>query len=151
MSSTVRKCELYFEGYWLRDELSEMYTYPGIYCVYRCTFNVKTNELTPKELVYIGRAEDVQRRLREHNSYRFDEWEEHFPINDKLCFTYAYMKKANLKICEAALLHEVFPRFNNSRPKIEKKIELQLKVTGYRGPIPKRTTFVPGFGKFLHS
>ena len=100
---------LEFDGYWLKaDSLTEK---AGIYCIYRCTYSQKTDELSVKELLYIGEADNIRRRLCEHK--RFGDCEQSLDAGEQLCYSRALIGQENLRVrAEAALIYHHSPPEN---------------------------------------
>ena len=146
-----RKCHLDFQGYWLENDIVDISPEPGIYCVYRCSYNSTSDVISPKELIYIGLSTNVRRRLLGHKYTNvMKKWKKIFPANDKLCFSYAYLIRANHSICETALLHSRMPKFNSNRKSpLEMHVNLQLKITGAKLFLPRAILFSTKSGSLL--
>ena len=60
-----------FKGYRRESKISTLPTNSGVYGVYRCIFNKDRETVTLNELIYIGKADDLNNRLNNH-----EDWED---------------------------------------------------------------------------
>ena len=54
---------LQFDGYWREINAKGLPACAGNYCVYACEYNNKFNEVSLRDLLYIGESKDVQSRV----------------------------------------------------------------------------------------
>lgn len=99
-----------FDGYWREVNKGGVPDKSGVYCVYACTYDQKTKNLSIRMLIYIGEADDVRVRLATHE--RQEDWETHLEDGEVLCYSFAPSAAANRERCEAALINEHQPPEN---------------------------------------
>jgi len=113
-----KQFDLEFEGYWLEFGKNSVPAKSGVYCVYVCKHNKKTDKISIRDLVYIGESGNVRKRLSDHELQ--DDWESHLRSSETLCYSYAPVTSAYRERVEAALIFkhqpEVNTEYNNSFP-----------------------------------
>ena len=100
-NSIVHRYELDFVGFWTEGRQGAMPAGSGVYCVYACVPQPDTT-LSLLRLLYIGRSENIQRRLCAHEKTGL--WKSLLRDGEKLCYSYASVPSRSLEVCEAALI-----------------------------------------------
>ena len=62
----MKEIQLNFEGYWRESNKGGLPSYSGVYLVYRCVYNDKTNRVTLIDIIYIGKSDNVHDRHIKH-------------------------------------------------------------------------------------
>ena len=88
---------------------SNLPTYPGIYCVYTCTYNPVNNKVVLKKLVYIGQSDNINYRINHHE--RLPDWKKHLKDDEILCYSYANIDGDKERV-EAAMIYKHKPPCN---------------------------------------
>lgn len=101
---------LKFDGYWREENIGGIPSKSGVYCVYECTYNSDTNQVSIHKLIYIGESEDVNDRIA--NQEKWDDWEKHVTFGNELCFSFSGVDSQNRNRVEAALIFEHKPPEN---------------------------------------
>jgi len=99
-----------FEGWWRDVNKSFLPAKSGVYCVYKCTYNVTTDKINPYKLIYIGEAEDVKSRVANHDKYQA--WLKHVGEGNELCFSFGGVGTIDRVRAEAAMIFEHKPPEN---------------------------------------
>lgn len=99
-----------FKGYRLEDNAEGLPEYSGIYIAYRCMYNEETNKVSLTELIYIGQAENLNRRILSHKSS--GDLNRYCLGNETICYSYASVSLNDLDIIENALIFAQQPRLN---------------------------------------
>ena len=100
-----------FDGYWRTPNISWLPAKSGIYCVYACTYNQQEKIVSIKKLLYIGEAENVNKRVSEHE--RWQDWEGELRRGEELCFNAALISpESDRQRAEAAMIHHHKPPCN---------------------------------------
>lgn len=107
----MRKYNLIFKGYWRYNNRKGIPSVSGIYLVYRCTYNPIKKKVLLKEILYIGQADNLNKRHEKHE--KEDEFLNECKGNEVLCYAIAEVKKENLNIVENALIFAQKPRLND--------------------------------------
>ncbi len=100
-----------FDGYWRDENKGGLPAKSGVYCVYECTHNVKDKTVSIHKLIYIGEAEDVKRRVANHEKYR--EWLKHVRKGNELCFSFGGVEATERARAEAAMIFKHKPPEND--------------------------------------
>ena len=113
MNKEKRKVyKITFNGY-RRDKYKEgLPEYSGIYVVYRCVYNSMEKTVTLKEIIYIGKSNNIKNEVCYHA--RRKDFLEEAKNNETLCYTYANVSNSNLDIVENALIFAQKPRLNEN-------------------------------------
>jgi len=91
-----------FKGYWRDEMVSTMPTYSGIYFVYRCTYNSDQDVVSLKELIYVGQADNLKKRICDHRSH--ERFQKQLLAGETLCYSCAKVDKEDIAIVHRALL-----------------------------------------------
>lgn len=100
--------DLKFNGYFVDVEALPMG--PGVFCVYRSSYNSDKKTVSIKELLYIGQKENVHDLTMERD--KLGEWGKCIGTTETLCYSVASLSVESLKPCEAALIYLVKPLLN---------------------------------------
>lgn len=96
-------------GYFIDQNSSSLPESSGIYFVYECTYNLITNSVDIKQLIYIGESEDINNRINNHE--KKEEWLQHVNKGNTLCFSYTLITKERERV-EAAYIFKHQPPVN---------------------------------------
>ena len=97
-----------FSGYYIDVDVIPHKS--GLYCVYRCVHNLQSKTVDIKELLYIGQAENLFNRMKNHE--KIPSWKSELLIGEKLCYSYASVNIENLNRSESALIYINKPKCN---------------------------------------
>ena len=100
---------LEFDGYWREEDIEDIPSKSGIYCVYGCMYG-EGNKLTIGKLIYIGESGNVSDRVNNHKKRKV--WKGYLNKRQKLCFSYAYFYSSHRERVEAALINRHKPPAN---------------------------------------
>jgi len=106
-NSVVHDYDLKFDGYWVSGNEYYLPNYSGIYCVYSCRNNVSDGTVSLIRLLYIGRAENINERHKNHEKKMV--WKSCLNAGETLCYSCAALPKKSLVICESALIYKHHP------------------------------------------
>lgn len=101
-----------FEGYRLDNDIDTLPRESGVYMIYRCVFDQKTDKVELKELFYIGKASDLLQEVKFHK--RREEFLAQAKKGEVLCYSYALVNKLQYDIIENSLIFMQKPRLNNN-------------------------------------
>ncbi len=93
---------LNFKGFWLESHIDSIPFDSGIYCVYACSFNKQTKTVIINKQVYVGEADDVNQRRKNHE--KWPDWKKALSYGEELCFSFAHFDSPNRTRVEAALI-----------------------------------------------
>ena len=107
-----------FNGYRLESNIKTLSTKSGVYGVYRCIYNREKDTVDLKELIYIGKADDINDRINTHE--KWDDWKTYLKRGESICFCYTFIDKNYNERVEAALINYNQPpeniEYKNSFP-----------------------------------
>lgn len=134
----MKEYKLIFQGYWRDVNKDNIPTKSGIYMVYRCDYDKSSDTVGLKEIVYIGKAENLNERLANHKL--LDNYKGRLTKGEELCYAIAFLNNDDLLDAERALIYAQKPPLNTngvdeySGPDIAMKVDgqcLKLKYTDY--------------------
>jgi len=102
---------LNFKGYWRESHIDSIPFDSGIYCVYTCSFNEKTKTVIINKLIYVGEADDVNQRIKNHE--KWPGWRKALGFGEELCFSFAHFESTYRERVEAALIFKHKPTLND--------------------------------------
>ena len=102
--------QLNFEGYWREANKNGTPQYSGVYVVYRCQYNETFDTVTLKEIIYIGKSEDIHNRITTHD--KIEMFMNKLQIGEELCYSCAKVQKSELDAVENALIYAQKPVLN---------------------------------------
>ena len=124
-----------FNGY-IRDENKEyLPSFGGIYMVYRCVLNRETKRISLKELIYIGRAVNINNRISNHE--RRDDFLSSLSEGEELCYSYSSVAPIDIDIIENALIYMQKPRLNDELKNEFNYSEAEFHIEGRCGLLEK--------------
>lgn len=106
----MKNYTLNFNGYWRESRKESVPAVPGVYLVYRCVYNSQSRTVTLRELIYIGKAINVNRRVAEHSS-RLD-FHSELQEGEEICYSVAEVSIFDYNLVENALIFAQKPRLN---------------------------------------
>ena len=106
----MKTIHLNFDGYWLEAGAHNVPVGSGVYCVYACTYNVATDCVAIRDLLYVGESCDVRGRLVNHE--RLSGWKRQLRSGEVLCYSVAKVAPSDRLNAEAALIHRHKPPCN---------------------------------------
>lgn len=101
-----------FVGYRLDRDVDTLPRESGVYMIYRCVYDQKTDKVELKELFYIGKASDLFQEVKYHK--RREEFLAQTKKGEVLCYSYALVNKLQYDIIENSLIFMQKPRLNNN-------------------------------------
>lgn len=99
-----------FKGYRRESKISTLPSESGVYGVYRCIFNKDRETVTLKELIYIGKADNLNDRINNHEDW--PNWKAKLAKDEEICFCYTYVGRNDNERVEAALINSNKPSLN---------------------------------------
>ena len=105
-----RAYELKYDGYYRNPQ--NMPHASGLYSVYRGMYDNITKRVTLAELLYIGKAEDINKRHENHENKA--EWERCLMSGESLWYSYAKLPISELSRVESAMIYANKPRCNQN-------------------------------------
>lgn len=102
---------LHFDGSISDSNKDQLPTYSGIYLVYRGVDNVQNNKYTCKEIIYIGQADDIKERHKNHEKH--DEFLKTCKKGEIVFYSYVHVAKLDLDRVENALIFKMQPCLND--------------------------------------
>ena len=131
--------ELNFKGYWNEAEQEEIPAEAGIYCVYL----VQNDFIKKDSLIYIGEAEDVRHRIKNHEKSK--DWRSLCDENKYLAFTFSSEEVENRgKRPEAALIFEHQPTTNDQNKKSFDYEDTTINIIGKTSQLETNFTVLKG-------
>ena len=123
---------LNFEGYRLSDGVGTLPSKPGIYCIYSCKYNIKFDQVTDLKLLYIGEAENLKKRIEQHN--KSSEFNKQL-TGKELCYSRAILGKnfnqRDRVLIEHALVYHHQPICNEKlKNNFPNEISVKIQITG---------------------
>ena len=101
---------LNFEGYWREKNKNGTPQYSGIYAVYRCVYNEAVETVALKEIIYIGKSDDIHDRISTHD--KIEMFKNKLQNGEELCYSCAKVHNAELDAVENALIFAQKPVLN---------------------------------------
>jgi len=101
---------LIFRGYIREENIYSLPSTSGVYVVYRCYFDKALHAVSLNELLYIGKADDLNTRINKHEDW--DEWGRKLHPGEQLCFCYTIVTGLENERVEAALINSNQTRLN---------------------------------------
>ena len=125
----TKTISLYFDGYWMEPEISEVPKQSGIFVVYACAKDAQEAAFVLKKVIYIGESENVNQRIAKYKEWPF--WKNHCGAH-QICFSFAHVADQYRKRSEAALIYKHKPPVNEryivTYPFDETSINLSGKI-----------------------
>ncbi len=120
--------DLKFDGYYRDINKASLPSCSGIYCVYTCSYDPSEKMVSLKKLIYIGQAEDINKRLSNHEKY--EDWKSYLKSGETLCYNYTSVSINDLDRCENALIYKHQPIENTQCKKEFNYLQTTLNITG---------------------
>ena len=100
---------LHFEGYWREVNKKSVPDNSGIYLIYTCRYVPESNIVSLSNLIYIGQAENLKKRIADHNE---EEFKKAISEGETLCYACASVDKGDLDIVENGMVFAEQPPYN---------------------------------------
>ena len=110
-NETIKTYSLDFKGYWREINKAGVPHKPGIYLVYRCVYDSRNNTVGLKDIIYIGKAEDVHDRIANHEKIKH--FNDQLQQGEELCYSFADAPVSDLDVVENALILAQKPILND--------------------------------------
>ena len=127
-----------FDGYRRDEHKSGLPSKSGIYCVYTCVHNAQKNTVALKKLLYIGKADNINDRLANHE--RLPDWKKRLQPGQVLCYSYGEIGPDESERCEAAMIFEHQPPENTDCKQSFSYDETTISLTGKTALLTTRFT-----------
>ncbi len=111
MQNAPYQIEIYVDGYYREEIFVSLPESMGVYFVYTCTRDAVAQKVSLQQLIYIGQAENIQKRLLAHE--KLEDWKKLLKGQQILCVSYAEVARKDLNRCEAALIFQHKPSTNS--------------------------------------
>ena len=121
--------QLKIEGFWREIHKSGIPKKSGIYMVYRCTYNALENTVDPKDIMYIGQAENANDRVGNHE--KLPDFQKELKDGEELCYSFAEVNKKDLDVVENALVFMQKPKVNDYLKDSYTHNEASFLIQGY--------------------
>ena len=121
--------QMTFKGFWREIHKAGIPKKSGIYMVYRCTYNTKTKTVDPKDIIYIGQAEDGNDRVGKHE--KLPDFKRELKEGEELCYSFAEVDKKDLDIVENALIFMQKPNVNDYLKDSYNHEDASFEIKGY--------------------
>lgn len=103
-----------FKGFYLDCDKNSLPKDAGIYCVYSCKYNKKTDRVCNLVLLYIGESENINERHKDNNHEHYEDFLSYLDDDETLCYSYSLIRNEDdRKRCEAALIYKMQPPINS--------------------------------------
>lgn len=119
-----------FKGYWRDKNKGGLPSYSGVYVVQSCVYINRNDSVTLKQLIYIGKADNVCDRVKNHEKY--EDWKKELNNGEELCYSSTEISTMYNERVEAALI-------NANQPKVN---------TEYKNSFPFDKTHVNSTGRY---
>lgn len=106
----IKSYSLVFNGYWREVNKNGVPSKTGIYLVYRCVYDAKSNTVGLKNIIYIGQAVNAHDRIANHE--RLNDFKNQLQQGEELCYSFAEVSSSDLDIVENALIFAQKPILN---------------------------------------
>ncbi len=106
----ARTISLEFDGYWREPKVGGVPAESGVYVLYECTYNSEKKKVSLKRILYIGEADDVRDRLKNHE--KWPKCHDYCSGGSQLCCSFAAISKPDRLRAQAALIFEHKPPVN---------------------------------------
>ncbi len=123
---------LKFDGYWREMNSASIPDESGIYCVYTCDYDVTAGGVSIDQLIYIGEAEKVRNRIKDHE--RKSDWEKSLKIGQELCYSFAPIVSGRER-AEAALINRRKPKYNTEHKDNFSYDETNVETSGRKAEL----------------
>lgn len=120
-----------FGGYWRKINSDSLPKKSGVYIVQSCIYNVKEDTVTLNKLIYIGKADNINERVNNHE--KLEDWKKQLKTGEELCFSCTEISTLYNERVEAALINANQPTVN----------------VEYKNSFPYDRTNVNSSGKYL--
>lgn len=107
----MKHFNLTFDGSILDKDRNNLPTYSGIYLVYVGSISSDQKHVHCRDIIYIGKAEDIRRRHVAHE--RKTDFLAELQEGEVLFYSYAKVEKEDLDRVENALIYSQQPKLNN--------------------------------------
>lgn len=134
----MKSFTLNFKGYWRESNKDYIPEVSGIYLVYRCVFNPIPRTVSLRELIYIGKSNNVKRRVSEHVTNH--DFLETVRPGEEICYSVAEVSVFDLCLVENALIFAQKPRLNSQGKDVYVYQDSSFDVVG-RCALLKYTSF----------
>lgn len=132
--------EINVQGCWRDVNRMGVPPYTGVYFVYAGSFNLNTNLVSLRELLYVGQSTNANERLRDHEGRQG--WSQFLRPGEELIYAFASVQAGYLDDIEAALIYRLQPPCNEALKDAYCKRPLQLSVLAHPAyRLPVRVTF----------
>lgn len=111
-NESIKSYSLNFEGYWREVNKNGIPAKAGVYLVYRCIYDAKSNTVRLKDIIYIGQAENVHDRIAGHD--KLNDFNAQLQRGEELCYSFAKVSSSDLDIVENALIYAQKPVLNDN-------------------------------------
>ena len=106
----MKTISLNFKGYWLETHKPSVPDTSGVYCVYTGTYRTETNQVSLRELIYVGESSNVRDRLANHE--RLKDWKRRLRAGEILCYSVATVNTIDRERAEATVIYRHKPPCN---------------------------------------
>lgn len=121
--------EIKVQGCWRDVNRMGVPPYMGVYFVYAGSYNLSTNLVSLRQLLYVGQSANANERLRDHEGR--PRWELLLRTGEELIYAFAAVLSACLDDVEAGLIFRLQPPCNDSLKDAYCKRPLKLSVSAH--------------------
>ncbi|MBP3838283.1 MAG: GIY-YIG nuclease family protein [Prevotella sp.] len=124
----IKSYSLNFEGYWREINKNGIPAKSGVYLVYRCVYDAKSNTVGLKDIIYIGQAENLHDRIAGHE--KLSDFKTQLQRGEELCYSVAQIPITDLDIVENALIFAQKPELNDNLKNTFNHGAVSMKLDG---------------------
>ncbi len=137
----MKTYNLDFKGFYLDCDKNSLPKDAGIYCVYSCKYNKKTDIVCNLVLLYIGESENINERHKDNNHEHYKDFCKALSAGETLCYSYALVSDDNDRLrCESALIYKMKPPINTQNKDEFLYKKTHIKTSGSSSGLAKDFT-----------
>ena len=106
----MKQYNVIFDGYWREVNKKYIPEFSGVYIIYRCSYVSPQNVVDLIDVLYIGQADNLRRRLSQHNETEFHTA---LKTGETLCYACAPVDKEEMNQVENGLVFAEKPPYND--------------------------------------
>ena len=107
----MKQYNVIFDGYWREVNKKYIPEFSGVYIIYRCSYVLPQKVVDLIDVLYIGQADNLRRRISQHNEAEF---QTALKAGETLCYACAPIDKQEMNQVENGLVFAEKPPYNNN-------------------------------------
>ena len=129
---------IHFDGYWREGNERDVPAASGVYCVYDARMVLRTGQLKPQRLIYVGESDNARKHVT--SNPKRAEWKKHVGRDNHICYAFSPVASADRRRVAAALIHVHKPPTNDQYIKVFTWDRTNVMVAGMVGTLGSLTT-----------